>query len=440
MNRLHVQLHEQDQWHDAFSIRIGEPQRGHGGSTVSDYETLYPFDVEAAFDGSVIDQRAVSVDFPINLGLMRRTTWPAFLLDMMPQGEARAGVVRRLGLARDGDEADLPILIRTGGQPIGNLRIREAVEQDEGFAHPSMPIDPSLTLRQIADHSTDFAEVLAGYAAAAAGSSGVQGVWPKLMLTLSAADGDYWPDSILPDRNAVRHFIAKTSAAGASERQRLILRSEPGYLEVARACGLRCGEALRWLNGTLLIPRFDRAVVAGAVRRYGQESLVSALGIGAFGHMEAHETYLGLLKRVCTDPAAEVVEYVRRDLLAAAMGDTDNHGRNTALQKRDGMVRLTPLFDFAPMRLDDAMIIPSTRWSFRSVPRQPEHLRHICEQAAEGTTLRPGNVLRALRAMVPALRTLPALARQHCGPEEASACAIDGSSLADLIEATRCGD
>ena len=121
MNRLHVQLHEQDRWHDAFSIRIGEPQRGHGGSTVSDYETLYPFDVEAAFDGSVIDQRAVSVDFPINLGLMRRTTWPAFLLDMMPQGEARAGVVRRLGLARDGGEAALPILIRTSGQPLGHL-------------------------------------------------------------------------------------------------------------------------------------------------------------------------------------------------------------------------------------------------------------------------------------------------------------------------------
>ncbi len=440
MRRLHVQIHERDRWRDAFSIRIEEPHRGHRGGTVSEYETSYPFDVDATFDGSVVDQRAVSVDFPINLGLMRRSTWPPFLLDMMPQGEARAGVVQRLGLPSGGDEADLPILIRTGGQPIGNLRIREAVEQEGWFAHPSMPIDPSLTLEQIEDHSTDFAEVLTSYAAAAAGSSGVQGVWPKLMLTLSSEDGAYWPDSILPDRHAARHFIVKTSASGASERQKLILRSEPGYLEVARACGLRCGEPLRWLNGTLLIPRFDRAVIRGKVQRHGQESLVSALGVGAFGHMEAHETYLGLLKRVCTDPAAEVIEYVRRDLLAVAMGDTDNHGRNTALQKRDGWVCLTPVFDFAPMRLDEAMIIPSTRWRFGSMPHQPAHLQHVCEQAAEGTALRPGDVLRAMQAMLPALRTLPALARQHCIPEEVIAYAIVVTKLADLIEVTQCPD
>ena len=72
-----------------------------------------------------------------------------------------------------------------------------------------------------------------------------------------------------------------------------------------------------------------------------------------FGYVAAHEEYLAAIKRFCTDPAAETVEYVLRDVLNLAMGNPDNHGRNTALQKApDGWIGLTPLFDFTPMRLD----------------------------------------------------------------------------------------
>ena len=440
MEQLHVQLFDRGLWHDALTVRLDEPARGHRGKTVSDYAITYPYDVNAAVDETVIDQRAVSVHMPLTLGLMRRPGWPAFLLDTMPQGTARAGLVRRLGIGADGEAADLAVLLRTGGQPIGNLRIREAVEQDGWLADPAMPLDPSLTIAQIEAHASDFAEVLAGYAAAATGSSGVQGVWPKLLLTRSNRDDRFWPDSILPDEHAAAHFIAKTSASDASETQKLILRSEPGYLEVARVCGLRCGAPIRWVDGTLLIPRFDRAVADGSVHRHGQESLVSALGIGTFGHMEKHETYLSLLKRVCTEPEQEVVEYVLRDLLGAAMGDPDNHGRNTALQKKNGTVRLTPLFDFAPMRLDEAMIVPSTRWVFGSIPHRPADLLHICEQSAEGTALQPGDVLRAMKGMVPALKRLPVLARDHGVPELVVARAINGQALARLIEATPCPD
>jgi serine/threonine-protein kinase HipA len=58
-----------------------------------------------------------------------------------------------------------------------------------------------------------------------------------------------------------------------------------------------------------------------------------------------------------------VTEYVLRDLLNLAMDNPDNHGRNMALQKDiDGTVRLSPLFDFCPMKIDPTGIRRSTEW------------------------------------------------------------------------------
>ena len=51
------------------------------------------------------------------------------------------------------------------------------------------------------------------------------------------------------------------------------------------------------------------------------------------------------------EPEGEVVEYVKRDVANIVLGNKDNHGRNTAVQRHcDGTVRLAPVFDFAPMR------------------------------------------------------------------------------------------
>ena len=113
-----------------------------------------------------------------------------------------------------------------------------------------------------------------------------------------------------------------------------------------------------------MIPRFNRRVENGHVIRTGQESLVSAAGIASVGHRGSHEAWLDSIKSVCTDPAEEVVEYVPRDVLNLAMGNPDNHGRDTALRKiTDGSIRLTPLFDFCPMRLDPTGVLHSTIWA-----------------------------------------------------------------------------
>ncbi|GLU29944.1 hypothetical protein Brsp01_51770 [Brucella sp. NBRC 12950] len=101
----------------------------------------------------------------------------------------------------------------------------------------------------------------------------------------------------------------------------------------------------------------------GRTVRLGQESLVSAIGVSDFGHLGTHEAYIDVLRRNSADPFADIAEYVKRDVANLALGNPDNHGRNSALSKhQDGAIRLSPLFDFAPMRLAKEGIVRSTRW------------------------------------------------------------------------------
>jgi serine/threonine-protein kinase HipA len=63
------------------------------------------------------------------------------------------------------------------------------------------------------------------------------------------------------------------------------------------------------------------------------------------------------------DPVGEIIEFLRRDILNLAMRNTDNHTRNTSVQRlTDGTVQLTPIYDFAPMYLDRELIVRSCRW------------------------------------------------------------------------------
>lgn len=66
---------------------------------------------------------------------------------------------------------------------------------------------------------------------------------------------------------------------------------------------------------------------------------------------------------MCTDPKQEILEYLQRDIANVALGNKDNHSRNTAIQRyADGGIALTPLFDFAPMWLHPDGIVRTTRW------------------------------------------------------------------------------
>jgi serine/threonine-protein kinase HipA len=329
----------------------------------------------------------------------------------MPQGHARRKLAEHLGLAEGSRASDLPLLLRSATGGIGNIRIKEAadaeVERLRGVERQGV------TEAEILERSDRFMEVADRFGMLASGSSGLQGEWPKVSMT-QANDGLYYPDSFVSDEEAVRHVIVKLVRSN-EPADRIILEGEALYSRIAQEIGLNISEPSTNAEGVLIIPRFDRTKSeGGGTVRLGQESLVSAVGVADFGHVGTHETYIDVLRQYSADPFADIVEYLKRDIANLALGNPDNHGRNSALSKhKDGTIRLSPLFDFAPMRLAKEGIVRSTRWAMmRDAGR--DHLpdwKRVCTEPMPDPAAR--NALAAtLFQFAEKLRQAPVLAKE----------------------------
>lgn len=404
-----VQTHVDGEWRDAAVVSFNDPDRGISGPAVVSYETDYWADLASVdmLTAPVTDRRSVSVRYPVDVEFKDSPSWPAWLLDMMPQGPARVRIAHEEGFRPDDPAVEIRLLMRSGGAPIGNLRIREAYEAE--CNRLSDIKCPPLSDSDLETGSERFLDVINRFSLAASGSSGVQGEWPKALLTRSALDGFWYPDPFIPTGEGMEHVIVKLLKS-SGDNDRLILAAEAPYLEIARAFGLQVGGPLKYHPGILIIPRFDRSVEEGVVRLHGQESLTSALGISAFGIPRTHEEYLEVIREFSDGPAADSLEYLMRDVLNLACGNPDNHGRNTALSRpAGGGVRLSPLFDFAPMRLSDAGIARQSRWACLGSDDPRGDWGKVCEVVAcEG--LSRDDISRALLKSLPFLRGLRGVA------------------------------
>jgi serine/threonine-protein kinase HipA len=359
---LEIETHYDGAWHHAAVVELKEPDLGMSGETILTYDLDYWYSTVANDvdnNQTTYDLRAASVADPVNLENHYRKTWPPFLLDLMPSGRARTRLADALKIDPDAKSSELPLLLRGAGSPVGNVRIRQAAELDRERVSGLSRV--GVTEEEIFARSDRFIEIVDYFSIIASGSSGLQGVWPKVAMT-RARDGLYYPDPLVEDTDAVDHVIVKLLRSN-HDRDAAILSAEAIYSTIAQHIGLNVYRPSHHENGVLLIPRFDRRIVDGRVVRLGQESLVSASNIAAFDHLEHHETYIDVLKTVSTDPMTDILEYVKREIANQALGNSDNHGRNTALSKGPGgTINLSPLFDFTPMRLAPETIARSTKW------------------------------------------------------------------------------
>ena len=377
----------------------------------------YDIDYAVAHQGE--DAARIALDYPVTFELHSSSYWPAFLLDLMPTGAGRRVWLRRLAL-RDGAPADWDLLVRGAGNPPGNLRIAEAV------IPPAGP-HPGFTREEVVEKHADFIEYAEARGAVVAGATDVQGDAPKFLLARDRKRR-WHPDGALDDAEVLDCWLVKFPR-GKSEADRTVLRNEAPYLEVARRFGLRVGAPLQFEDDTLFIPRFDRAIEDSGLLRHGLETLSSATGMAEFGKRGDHGQFCAAIARFATEPQLEVIEYLRRDLLDCALRNTDNHGRNTALLKlADGTVRLSPLYDFAPMFLDPEGIPRSSRWNgeLESISGRPDWGR-VAESLAP---LVDATELRTLLA-----READAVARL---PETMQACAVEAAVIERV--ARRCSE
>ncbi len=359
---LSIELFRDGEWARAAELRsIGAP-----GSLQGSTHLVYDFDYVADHIGER-GFAAVSVRHPVDLRLTRLKTWPGFVVDLLPQGESRR-IVDGRNRAAGREPTDWNALRLGAGNPVGNLRV------------PRLEVEPGEVLgvrrAAVVEQGDEFHAWARERGMATTGGTDTGGAAPKLLLT-EDRDGLLYTDGVLADSHAQRHWIVKFPR-GRTRRDAQVLANEAQYLEVARALGLHCGTPLEYESGALFVPRFDREVMGGAVVRHGMESAYAALGIVAPGSSLEFEDVVRGLAGCLDNPERDICELVSRDAVAWALGDSDNHGRNTALLKQaDGSVALSPLFDFAPMFLDPGLVKRSTRWRSER-PGDPPEWSDVC--------------------------------------------------------------
>ena len=356
-----LQIFIDDAWRAAAALDLtGDIGSGVGASTFLIY---LPSHAIAYWDR--IDAAALSVNVPVGLITYPAEAWPPFLVDLLPQAYGRIELLKQLDRDESADPAagpaaDWALLCAGAGNPIGNIRVKEA---HEWVTARTGKTTRGFTMEEIASRAGDFNEYLAQNGLFLAGSSGIQGEWPKILLT-RAYDGLFYLDHALPDEQAQQHYIVKFGR-GTDASLANILRLEAPYMQLARGLGLDVHADLTLRGRALFIPRFDREVSAGRVIRHGQESIASLCGIKGFGAVPSHNDVCRRLGEVATDPVSAIIEYIKRDIANIALGNKDNHARNTAVQRKpDGTISLTPLFDFAPMWLHPDGIARRIRWQF----------------------------------------------------------------------------
>lgn len=384
-------------WQDAAVLDLtGEVDLGVAAATYLVYLPDYAIRYWKSNDAA-----ALSVNVPVDLESYAQDRWPAFLADLLPQGYGRVELLKQL--ERDdaaGPVADWALLCAGAGNPIGNLRIKEAHAWSMARSGNRMR---GFSIEEVAARAGDFNEYLAQHGLFLAGSSGVQGEWPKILLT-QAHDGLFYLDHTLPDADAQAHYIVKFGR-GTDEALAHILRLEAPYMQLAKRLGLDVHADLILHERALFIPRFDRAVTQDGVVRHGQESIASLCGIGGFGRVPSHNDVCGKLGEVATDPTRDIIEYIKRDVANIVLGNKDNHARNTAIQRRrDGTMALTPLFDFAPMWLHPDGIARRMRW--QADDGGSPVWRSVIEQACAAAQVDLHAVTAAVAAMALPLATL----------------------------------
>jgi serine/threonine-protein kinase HipA len=193
---------------------------------------------------------------------------------------------------------------------------------------------------------------------------------------------------------------------------RRILEVEAAYHRVAKAFGARTFGDVTWAEDCLFVPRFDRLREGNKVTYLGMESLCSLAGVSEYGVPVAKETLAQAVALYTTDPTQELKEFLLRDVLDVALGNTDNHARNTAVLKMpDGRIELSPLYDLAPMVLDPRGIARVCRWKDKGVvPRWEE----VSESVESMAALSVRDVRSFLRDLGPRVEELGAIMRA-CG-------------------------
>jgi len=371
---LTLQVYWNYQWHDAGTVRFPNPKTGLTGDMAFTYNGKYVNAVTTAKEGlSFRDERAIGHHVPGHL-MKRYPREPVapVLRDIIPQGAGRRYLLRHWDVTGDpGPSVDFKLLSEGCIAPIGNLRIKEAAEAFEAQVKDTKVI--SFTQDDISDRDEYLLEYANQLGVVIGGATGAGGDAPKL-LVVEDRDGRFYLEGTLPELEIANHWLVKFPRGRMMPEDQDILRAEGIFYEALDQLGQNTIRGAHVVEGrvpALWLPRFDREVAPGGVRRYGVESMYSLNKMIGDGARMEHPDVIVRLREAITHPPefdTTLCEYLVRDVINYTFGNSDNHGRNTALIKRDGRISLSPAYDLAPMVLDKEAIARTTVW-----PQEYQH-------------------------------------------------------------------
>lgn len=390
-------------WQPAAEVRCDDPSGGHSSSTRLEYAPDYLTSLDFKLHR---DAHALSCRFPTTFELFSEPKWPAFLLDVIPSGAARRYWERELGLPNR-ESSDWEILRRGAGNPPGNVRIAEAAEAISVTEHEGFDRSDVIT------RAADFVEYARSAGAPVTGASGAAGDAPKFQLR-EDRKGRWHADGALPDDRTRALWIVKFPRSPRAA-DRLVLEAEAPFMRIAKRLGARVTTMPSWIDDCLFVPRFDRIVRGRKIERLGLESLCSLAGVTEFGAPIAKEALALALAKYASEPELELREFLLRDVLDVALGNTDNHARNTSVLKNEnGRIALSPLYDFAPMVLDPQGIARVCRWKAEDdgFPRWSEVVDHLATHGLD-----PNATKNWLRELAPRVAGLTEAMREEGVPK-----------------------
>lgn len=367
MRMLTLQTLMKQQWHDIATLKLISPERGIASPSSLGYEFEYSV---AWLDCN--DEHACSLMLPVQIMIEHEADRGfGFLEDIVPSGAARRYLIDLWEIqSLSVGEQDSILLEKGTIAPVGNLRIKESL--------PSLPADSTLHLRKfslddVVERDSSFLEYAQEMGAISGGATGAGGEAPKLLLRCSEQE-EVWIDTFQEQHDiADAHYLVKFPRGRKTQDDCDILRAEYHFYHELTAMGFNTisTDKMRLLEGSrypsLWLPRFDTHWNGHSWDRYGLESIFSVLNKPAgsyLNHFDVIRFVCNVLQKQSTefDTARFVCEWLSRDLLNIAFGNSDNHGRNTALLKKPNDIWLSPIYDFAPMKVDPEGITRTTKW------------------------------------------------------------------------------
>ena len=333
----------------------------------------------------------------------------AFFANLLPEGEARTLVARRLGVSAGND---FGLLYEIGGDCAGAITLLPlGVSPDDEPAHTEVlwldetglaaALDELPSRPLLADPDEGIRLSLAG---------------AQDKLPVVVRDGRIGiPLGRTPSTHIVKTPIARFDDTVANEAF---------CLELARSLGLSAASAeIRDAGGRefLLVERYDRRYAdGGEVERIHQEDFCQALAIPPQLKYESEggpglADCFGVLQGASTELGVDRLALVDAVTLNFLLGNHDAHGKNFSLLFADASVRLAPLYDLVSTAVYaglDRKLAMAIGGEYR-----PDYLRrrHVDRFAAQ-TRLGPAAVRRRMVRLAERAHTAAGESVDRVGP------------------------